>query len=178
MTRFAPLASRGGSVLDLACGGGRHTRFFRAAGHPVTAIDIDLAGVADLDGAAGTELIKADLERASWPLPGRRFAAVVVTNYLWRPLFRDILLSLAPGGLLLYESFAQGNARFGRPKNPDFLLAPGELLTLVRGQLHVVAYEHGIVEHPRPAALQRLAAVNRPADADGLVPLPAMFSSE
>lgn len=154
-----------GPVLDLACGAGRHLRHFRALGHPVTGVDRDLAGVADLAGADGVELIQADLEepadgRAPWPLGDRRFAGVVVTNYLWRPLFPALVAAVAPGGWLLYETFAQGNEAFGRPRNPDFLLAPGELLRAVDGALTVIAYEHGRVERPGgPAVIQRIAAI-------------------
>lgn len=162
MARFAPLVPAGGPVLDLACGGGRHLRFFHGRGHPVTGVDIDLGGVADLRGTPGVELVAADLENGNpWPLPGgRRFAAVVVANYLYRPLFPALLDVLAPAGVLLYETFAVGNARFGKPSSPAFLLRPGELLDVVRDRLQVVAYEHGIVERPRPAAVQRIAAVS------------------
>ncbi|HEY0832818.1 MAG TPA: class I SAM-dependent methyltransferase [Azospirillum sp.] len=162
MRRFAPLVPAGGPVLDLACGGGRHLRFFHGRGHPVTGIDIDLGGVADLRGAPGVELVAADLETGNpWPLPGeRRFAAVVVANYLHRPLFPALLDVLAAGGVLLYETFAMGNARFGKPSSPAFLLRPGELLELVQGRLQVVAYEHGVIDRPRPAVVQRIAAVN------------------
>ena len=159
--RFAPLVPAGGPVLDLACGSGRHLRFFHRRGHPVTGIDIDLRGVADLTPTPGVELLAADLEQGNpWPLPpGRRFAAIVVANYLHRPLFPAILDALAPGGLLLYETFAMGNARFGKPSSPGFLLRQGELLELARGRLQVVAYEHGEIASPRAAVVQRLAAV-------------------
>lgn len=162
--RFAAQVRAGGPVLDLACGGGRHARLFLALGHPVTALDRDLSGVADLDEA---ERLRADLEDGSpWPLPGRLFAAVVVTNYLHRPLFPHIAAALEPGGLLLYETFALGQERFGRPKNPDFLLRPGELLAAFSG-LTVAAYEHGL--DAGPAMRQRICAVNgaRPARLDG-----------
>ncbi len=170
--RFAALIAPGGPVLDLACGGGRHTRLFRALGHPVTAVDRDLSGIADLAGDPGVERIEADIEQAPWPLGGRRFAGIVVANYLWRPLFPALLDALAEGGVLVYETFAQGNGRFGRPRSPEYLLAPGELLERIAGRLHVVAFEHGIVSEPRPAAVQRLCAVNAPADPDGLTSLP------
>ena len=170
--RFAALITPGGPVLDLACGGGRHTRLLRAQGHPVTAVDRDLVGIADLAGTTEVEAIEADLEQAPWPLGGRRFAAIVVANYLWRPLFPRLLNALADGGVLIYETFAKGNARFGHPRNPDHLLAPGELFERVASRLHVVAFEHGIVAEPRPAAVQRLCAVNAPADPDRLTPLP------
>jgi SAM-dependent methyltransferase len=166
--RFAGLAAPGGAVLDLACGSGRHARVFLAAGHRVTALDIDLAGMADLGGRPGLELLAADLEAAPWPLSGRRFAAIVVANYLWRPLFPHLVAALEPGGALLYETFARGNERFGPPRNPAFLLEPGELLDFAAGRLQVVAYEHGVVAEPRPAAIQRLAALRLPLDAGEL----------
>lgn len=154
VVRFAPLIPAGGTVLDLACGGGRHARFLLARGHRLTLLDRELAGVADLADAA--ELIAADLEDGSpFPLAGRHFDAVVVTNYLWRPLLPAIV---AAGDLLIYETFAAGNARFGRPSNPDFLLRPGELLTAVAGRMRVIAYEDIEVAEPRPAMVQRLCA--------------------
>lgn len=163
VARFAPLAAAGGPVLDVACGGGRHSRLFLERGHPVTGIDKDVTQSAF---AAGAELIAANLEDGSpWPLPGRRFAAVVVTNYLWRPLFPHLLDALAPGGVLIYETFAQGNEVFGRPRDPSHLLGRGELLRLAAG-LTVLAYEDGIAE--ARAVVQRLCAVK----GDGPFPLP------
>lgn len=154
--KWAPLIRPGGEVLDLACGGGRHSRLLAALGHEVVAVDRDTGAF----GAppAGVTLVSADLESAAWPFPGRRFDAVVATNYLHRPLLPTLVASLEPGGLLLYETFALGNERFGRPSNPDFLLRPGELLEAVRGHLRVVAYEDRVVDTPRPAAIQRLCA--------------------
>jgi SAM-dependent methyltransferase len=175
VVRFASLPADGGAVLDLACGNGRHARLFRAAGHPVVALDRDIAAVRDMDadaGAAdaGVEVIAADLEGgAPWPLGDRRFAAIVVVNYLHRPLFPNLLAALDDGGVLIYETFAHGNERFGRPRNPDFLLAPGELLDMVQGRLQVVAYEHIVVSKPRPAVVQRICAVNGTARA-GAIP--------
>lgn len=157
VVRFAPLVAGGGRVLDLACGGGRHTRLFLDRGHPVTAVDLDLRGVADLPGTPGLTLLQADLEGAPWPLC-ERFAGIVVTNYLHRPLFPSLLAALAPGGVLIYETFARGNERFGRPSSPAFLLQPGELLELARPALQVVAYEHGEVASPKAAIVQRLCA--------------------
>lgn len=157
--RFAPLLPAGGPVLDLACGGGRHLRLLLGLGHPVTGLDRDLSGLADLAQTAGVTLVKAELEDGSpFPLAGRRFAGVVVTHYLHRPLLPALVAAVAPGGLLLYETFARGNERFGRPSNPDFLLRPGELLEAVRGELRVLAYEDLEVAEPRPAAVQRIAA--------------------
>lgn len=161
IVRFAPLVPEGGTVLDLACGGGRHARLFLDRGHPVVAVDRD---VAQARLAQGAELINADLEDGSpWPLLGQRFDAVVVTNYLWRPLFPVILAALKPGGVLLYETFALGNEKFGRPANPDHLLRRGELLELTRS-LTVVAYEDGIEAGTK--VVSRIAALNGPGPAD------------
>jgi SAM-dependent methyltransferase len=158
--RHAPLIPAG-PVLDLACGGGRHARHLAALGHPVLALDRDAAALTRAQGP-GIVTMRADLEEAGsvWPfLPGR-LAGVVVTNYLHRPLFDDIVASLAPHGVLIYETFAAGNERFGKPFNPAFLLAPGELLQVAaRHGLTVLAYEEGRVDAPRPAVLQRLCAV-------------------
>jgi SAM-dependent methyltransferase len=156
VTRWASLIRPGGEVLDLACGAGRHTRFLARLGFEVCAVDRDPGLFADPP--AGVTLTGADLEAGPWPLAGRRFDAIVVTNYLHRPLLPVLAGSLEPGGVLIYETFARGNERFGKPSNPDFLLAPGELLEAVRGKLRVVAYEDLVVEVPRPAAIQRLCA--------------------
>jgi SAM-dependent methyltransferase len=160
ITRFAPVVRPGAAILDLACGGGRHARWFRPRGHPVTAVDRDVSGLEDLRAQPELELIEADLENAPWPLPGRQFGAVIVTNYLWRRLFPPILDSIDEDGVLLYDTFARGNEAYGRPTNPDFLLEPGELIDVVRGRLQIVAYEHGHAERPHPAVRQRLCAVH------------------
>lgn len=163
VSRFAALVRPGGPVLDLACGGGRHSRLFLDRGHPVTALDRDIQGAAL---ARGAELVAADLEDGSpWPLPGRRFAAVVVTNYLWRPVFPSLVAMMEDGGVLITETFARGNEAYGRPRNPDHLLERGELLRLV-GTLTVVAFEDGVVDGR--AVIQRICAVK----ADGPAPLP------
>lgn len=155
--RFAPLVPAGGPVLDLACGAGRHAALFTRLGHRVTALDRD---VSRLSAESAAEIIEADIEGGEpCPLPGRGFDGIVVTNYLYRPLFPALIEALNPGGVLIYETFAAGNEKFGRPRNPDFLLRDGELLDVVAGKLRVVAYEAGIVEHPQPAAVQRIAAV-------------------
>ncbi len=147
-------------MLDLAAGGGRHTRFLVGRGHPAVAVDRDVAGLADLQADPAVTILAADLEDGRpWPLGDRRFAGVVVTNYLHRPLLPAIVAAVAPGGCLIYETFAVGNERFGKPSNPDFLLRPGELLEAVRGRLTVLAYENLEVSEPRPAMVQRIAAV-------------------
>ena len=157
---WAHLIAPGGAVLDVASGAGRHARLFASLGHPVTAIDRDLAALDTLRDEPLITPMAADLEGAAWPLSGEaRFAAVVVTNYLHRPLFPQLMGSLAPGGVLIYETFAQGNERVGKPSNPAFLLAPGELLDSVRGQLRVVAFQDGFLAQPRPAYVQRICAI-------------------
>jgi SAM-dependent methyltransferase len=157
---WAHLVEPGGAVLDVASGAGRHARFFASLGHPVTAIDRDAAALGMLRDEPLVTPVEADLEGAAWPLPAEaKFAAVVVTNYLHRPLFAQLLCALAPGGVLVYETFAQGNERVGKPSNPAFLLAPGELLERVRGQLRVVAFQDGFLAQPRPAYVQRICAV-------------------
>lgn len=157
---WAHLVAAGGAVLDVASGAGRHARFFASLGHPVTAIDRDAAALDALRGEPLVTPLEADLEGAAWPLPAdAKFAAVVVTNYLHRPLFPQLLRALAPGGILVYETFAQGNESVGKPSNPAFLLAPGELLDRVRGQLRVVAFQDGFLAQPRPAYVQRICAI-------------------
>jgi len=159
VARFLPLVPAGGRVLDVAAGGGRHTRLARAAGRAATAADIDVSGLADLRADPDVEIVAADLEGRPWPFADRRFAGVIVTNYLHRPLLPLLVAAVAEGGALIYETFAAGNEAFGKPSNPNFLLQPGELLEAVRGMLTVVAYEHGKSEAPRPAVVQRIAAV-------------------
>ncbi|HEY8069660.1 MAG TPA: class I SAM-dependent methyltransferase [Burkholderiales bacterium] len=150
--RWAPLVTRG-TVLDVACGSGRHANFFLGRNLKVVALDREDQTI------PGARFVRADLENGSpWPLAGERFEAVVVTNYLYRPLFPRLIESLAAGGVLLYETFMLGNERFGRPSNPEFLLRPGELLEAFAG-LTVKGFEEGALGHPKPAMIQRLCAV-------------------
>ncbi len=158
ITRFAGEIEPGGPVLDLACGSGRHSLFLLQRGHQVTACDIDVSALTDIQEEAGLELIATDLENSAWPFSERQFAAVVVTNYLHRPLFPNILAALMPGGLLLYETFAAGNENFGRPRNPDYLLKRGELLSGVFAALTILVYEDLTISDPKPAAVQRICA--------------------
>ena len=155
VARWAHLVAPGGTVLDVAAASGRHSAFFAARGHAVTAVDRDGEALGSCAGVATT--IVADLERSPWPLAGLRFDAVVVTNYLWRPLFADLERALADDGVLIYETFARGQETVGRPARADFLLAPGELLRLARG-LRIVAYEDGFLGAP-DRFVQRLVAV-------------------
>ena len=155
--RFGALMRPQGNVLDLACGSGRNLRWLAAQGFAVTGVDRDEAAVAPLRDSA--EIVVADVEGGPWPLPGRRFDSVVVTNYLWRALLPTIRASLAEGGVLLYETFAYGQQLVGKPSRPEFLLQPGELLQACAG-LRIVAFEDGF-ENGR--YVQRIAAVNAPA---------------
>lgn len=160
MLRWAHLVPAYGRVLDLACGYGRHARWFAARHHPVLACDRDPVALASLAAVAGVQTLQADLEDGRpWPFAGVRFDAILVVNYLHRALFGPMLDSLAPGGTLIYETFALGNARYGRPSNPQFLLKPGELYTAVSDRLTVVAFEQGRVNRPKPALIQRLCAL-------------------
>ena len=160
VTRFAPLAPVGGVVLDLACGGGRHGRYFLNRGHPVVLLDRDVSDVQDLAGHEGVEIIEADLESGTTPsFAGRQFAAIIVTNYLWRPILPLLADAVADGGLLIYETFGLGNELYSRPRNPDHLLRAGELLQAFGKDLQIVAYEHGLRHDPKPRVIQRIAAV-------------------
>ena len=160
--RFTPLIAPGASVLDLACGHGRHMRWLAPQGFRLTGVDRDADAIAALQGVG--EALVADSESGSWPLPGRRFGAVIVTNYLWRPLMPQVLDSVAEGGVLIYETFAVGNETVGKPSRPDFLLQPGELLHwCAPPDWRVLAYEDGFLPAP-DRFVQRIAAV-RPVSA-------------
>ena len=162
--RWSHLAAPDATVLDVACGGGRHLHWFAQRGHPVTGIDRDIATASAR--VPHAEMVCADIESGPWPLtqpgdPGslREFGLVVVTNYLWRPLWPMVLGSVAPGGVLIYETFAIGNETVGRPSRPDFLLQSGELLQ-VCADWHIVAYENGTLTDP-PRFVQRIAAIRK-----------------
>jgi SAM-dependent methyltransferase len=158
--RFTPLICPGGTVLDVACGSGRHVRWLAQLGFQVTGVDRDAAALQTLQGVART--VVADIENGPWPLNGETFDAVVVTNYLWRPLLPTLRQTLQPNGVLIYDTFALGNERHGKPSNPNFLLQPGELLRFAQG-LHVVAYEDGFLSNP-PRRVQRIAALGAEAN--------------
>ncbi|MEC9345125.1 MAG: class I SAM-dependent methyltransferase [Pseudomonadota bacterium] len=153
----------GGHVLDVAAGGGRHVGLCRLLGLRVTAVDRDVSGLDRFAGDADVRIVEADLEAGTWPFPGATFDGVIVTNYLWRPTIPDVLGAVAPGGVLLWETFAVGNARFGRPRNPDFLLGPNELLHAVLPDFEVLAFESVEEAGPEPAVRQHIAARRPPA---------------
>jgi SAM-dependent methyltransferase len=159
VVRWSDRVPAGGRVLDVACGTGRHARYFSARGCSVEAVDRAAESLARLTGVSGVTTCCADLEGGAWPYGGQAFSAVVVTNYLHRPLLPHLVAGVAPQGVLIYETFALGNERYGRPSNPDFLLKPGELLEAVRGRLRVIAYEDVYVAEPKPALVQRICAV-------------------
>ncbi len=159
VVRWAGRIPAGERVLDLAAGNGRHARYLAAQGYPVEAVDRDPGLSARLAGIDGVDVRVTDLEAGPWPYAGERFGGIVVTNYLHRPLLPAIVDALGFGGVLIYETFAMGNERYGRPSNPAYLLQPGELLEVARHQMRVVAYEDVIVTDPKPAAVQRICAV-------------------
>ncbi|MEO8598940.1 MAG: class I SAM-dependent methyltransferase [bacterium] len=166
--RFAALIPPG-PVLDLACGSGRHARLLAALGHPVLAADRDTVALARAAGQGiVTTLVDLEADGAVWPFDAEHFAAIVVANYLHRPLFLHMLDSLANGGLLIYETFSSGNALYGKPSNPDFLLKRGELFELLRQHpsinMHVLAFEDGYTATPKPAMVQRICAIKNTAD--------------
>jgi SAM-dependent methyltransferase len=170
VVRFASLIVPGARVLDVACGRGRHAKYLAGRGCEVTAVDRDAQALAAIAGVSGVACFHADLESGSWPFRADSFDAVIVTNYLHRPLFRPISLSLRAGGVLLYETFMAGNERFGKPSNPDYLLRPHELLGAFK-ELRIIAFEQGVEREPVARAVQRLAAIAHLENA-GPFPLP------
>ncbi|MEP7154932.1 MAG: class I SAM-dependent methyltransferase [Betaproteobacteria bacterium] len=164
VTRFGGRIAAGSTILDVACGSGRHANWFAAHGFEVNAVDRDPQSKL----SAQIAFKQADIEKDAWPYPGQSFAGVIVTNYLHRPLLETLVHTVAPGGWLIYETFAAGNEKYGRPSRADFLLQPGELLDTVCGRLYVVAYENDYVDQPRPAVVQRIAArFGAPPDTHG-----------
>jgi len=167
--RFAGLIPPQSRVLDLACGGGRHARYAESLGHTVLAVDKDVTALSSKP-SQNIHCLSFDLElsdspnHANWPLASDQFGGIIVTNYLHRPLMGDLILSLRAGGVLIYETFAQDNGLFGKPSSPDFLLLPGELLSLAfsKPKFHVLAFEDGYVSEPKPAMVQRICLIRGP----------------
>ena len=160
VVRHAQSIPARGKVLDLACGSGRHARFLAGLGYPVLAVDRDAEALAGLSTIEGITTRLLDLEGEEWPLAGQVFDGIVVTNYLWRPRLPDVLALLAPGGVLIYETFMVGNAAYGKPSNPDFLLQAGELRQLAAAAgLREVEYAEGYVASPKPAMRQAVCAI-------------------
>ena len=177
--RWSHLVADDGCVLDVACGHGRHTRWFLDRGQRVVAVDRSAEAIASLSESSGRcELVLADIENGPWPLAGRSFDAVIVTNYLWRALLPTLLASLAPGGVLIYETFASGNETVGKRSRPDFLLAPGELIQICQG-LRIIAFEDGFAGQPASPQtarserfVQRIAAIREGPTALASSPVP------
>ncbi len=160
VVRHSRLIASGGPVLDLACGSGRHARLLAGMGFAVLAVDCNSEALAALADVAGVTASRLDLESGDWPLAGRSFAGIVVANYLWRPRLPDVLAMLAPGGVLIYETFMLGNEAYGRPSTPEFLLRPGELRELAQAAgLREIAFEEGYAASPKPAMRQAICAV-------------------
>ena len=159
---YSKLIPLGGQVLDVACGRGRNTRFLLEKGYSVVALDKDVEGLSDLKNHPDLEIIAADLEDGRpFPVLNRQFSGIVVTNYLYRPLFGDLVSALAGGGVLIYQTFMQGNEEFGRPRNPDFLLKENELKDEFGSTLDVIAFEQGYTEKPKPAMVQKICALKK-----------------
>ena len=176
--RWSHLIAAHSVVLDVACGHGRHAHWFYQRGHPIAAVDRSLSAIESLAiPAPALEAVVADIENGPWPFAGRQFGAVVVVNYLWRPLLPTLLASLAPGGVLIYETFTQGNETVGKPSRADFLLRSGELLEVCKG-LRVVAFENGFqtgTSPKTPRFIQRIAAVREFAAVAGEPAYPARY---
>ena len=160
--RFAGLIPTAGTVLDVACGSGRHARWLASLGYRVEAVDRDAQAIARLAQIPCVTARVCDLESDPWPYGAAQFDAILVTNYLHRPRFAALLEALRPGAVLIYETFMVGNERLGKPSNPDFLLQAAELLERVQPALTVVAFEQGRIESPRPAWVQRICAMSGP----------------
>ena len=160
VTRFTPLIPRSGRILDLACGSGRHLRQLADRDQPLVGVDVDLSGVNDISRNPGLELHQLDLEQPDTQLPHASYAGIIVTNSLYRPLLDSLANYLAADGILIYETFALGNEQFGRPRNPDFLLQPNELLNIFSTRLQIIGFEQGYTANPAPAIVQRMCAIN------------------
>ncbi len=156
IARFAPLIPAGGDVLDLACGGGRHARLLTSLGYTVEAVDKDAAALTQVAGSASITTRQADLEGGPWPYYGRAFHGIIVSRYLWRLLFPQIFNCIEEGGILIYETFMEGQQRYGKPSNPAHLLRPGELIELTHKRFTVIAFEQGVFDGDQPHVMQRI----------------------
>lgn len=158
VVRFSHLIKPKGKVLDVAAGYGRHTKFFLDRGHPVVSVDIDISSLVGLGSISNHSIVEADLDAYNWPFSESSFDAIIITNYLNRNIFSAIVKSLSNSGIILMETFADGNQEFGRPRNRDFLLAPGELIRVFSPSLQIISYEHGRELVPRKCVRQRICA--------------------
>lgn len=150
---------KNGFILDLAGGTGRHARFLSQKGFKILLVDNQISKAKDLQNVEGIKLVECDLEDGnSLPFPASTFQGIVVTNYLYRPIFPQLLCLLEVGGILIYETFAVGHEKYGRPTNPDYLLKSGELINLVSPQMRVIAYEEHSITRPTKAYVQSLVA--------------------
>lgn len=158
--RHCGLMAKGGKVLDLACGSGRHARLLAGQGFAVLAVDRNLEAILKLRNVPGITATQLDLEGDAWPLAGQTFDGIVVTNYLWRPRLSEVLAMLAPGGVLIYETFMLGNEAYGKPSSPAFLLRPGELREVMQAAgLREIAFEEGYTASPKPTMRQAICAI-------------------
>ena len=156
---YSSLIPSGGSVLDLACGSGRHTGMLLNKGYQVTAVDIDTTLIKQNFSNKNLNIVKCDLESLSfWPFEKNSFLGIIVVNYLHRPLFSKIIESLREEGVLVYQTFADGHSRYGKPKNPDYLLKRGELKT-VFDSMKIISYQHGYLSYPSQSIIQRICCV-------------------
>ena len=156
---YSSLIPFGKGVLDLACGSGRHTGMLLNNGYQVTAVDIDTTLVKQNFSNKKLNIVKCDLETlSSWPFGKNSFLGIIVVNYLHRPLYSRIMESLEEGGVLIYQTFADGNSRYGKPKNPDYLLKRGELKT-VFGGMRIISYQHGYLSYPSQSVVQRICCI-------------------
>ena len=165
VVEHAALIRKGGRVLDLACGSGRHAIWLAGLGYQVDAVDRDAQAVAGMQGMPNINVSITDIEAGNWPAAEQRYDGIVVSRYLFRPLLSALAAMLNPGGVLIYETFMLGNEHYGRPSNPDFLLLPDELKSVYAPLLNIYAFEQGKVDDPVPAVTQRICAINNHASA-------------
>jgi SAM-dependent methyltransferase len=161
VVKYLSLIPKGGRVLDLACGNGRHAIWLAQQGYQVDAIDREIQAVSSMVGIDNINVGILDLEAGEWPNSDQRYDGIIVSRYLYRPLLHTLAAILNPGGVLIYETFMVGNERHGKPSNPDFLLLPNELLEIYSPLLNIISFEQeGEEQHPRPAVMQRICAIN------------------